>query len=104
MGSEDTGGILYCIDKYGNAEPICLTNIVNVEIDTNDQNNDDYLDKTFFNLTSVTDTLSFTVEVTNSHFLRRWLRACRRWSRKKAQQKKRKIAKEKKHGLLYTET
>lgn len=103
MGSEDTGGILYCFDKYGNAEPICLTNIVNVEIDTNDQNND-YLDEPFINLKSVTDTLSFTIEAMNTHFLRRWFRSCRRFSRKKAQQNKRRIAKEKKHGLLHTET
>lgn len=103
MGSEENGGILYCFHKYGNVEPICLTNLVNVEIETNDKS-DDYLDAHFINLKNVTDTLSFTIEAMNSHFLRRWLRSSRRWYRKKAQQKKRKIAKEKKYGLLHEET
>lgn len=87
MGYEENGGVLYCFNKYGNAKPICLMNLNNVEIETNDKS-DEYLDEPFINLKSVTDVLSFTVEATNLHFLRRWFRPGRRWLRKKAQQKK----------------
>jgi len=47
-------------------------------------------------------TLSFTLK--DAYISKKLLRPVRRWSRKKAQQNKRRIAKEKKHGLLYTET
>lgn len=47
-------------------------------------------------------TMTFTLK--DPYISRKWLRPVRRWSRKKAQQKKRKIAKEKKHGLLHEET
>lgn len=45
--------------------------------------------------------LSFTLK--DPYISRKLLRPVRRWSRKKAQQKKRKLAKEKKHGILHTE-
>ena len=47
-------------------------------------------------------TLSFTLK--DPYISRKLLRPVRRWSRKKAQQKKRKLAKEKKDGLLHKET
>lgn len=52
-------------------------------------------------MTHIKGTLSFTLK---GHISRKLLRPVRRWSRKKAQQKKRKLVKEKKHGLLHTET
>jgi len=46
--------------------------------------------------------LSFTLK--DPYISRKLLRPVRRWSRKKAKQKKRKLAKEKKYGLLHEET
>lgn len=108
MGSEDSNdlGQLYLLTKDGHKVPmtataLCIPDLINADMTEEDTETDDIA----FSLRNPY-TASFTVELTDESAkkLGRFFRAARRWSRKKAQQKKRKIAKEKKYGLLHTET
>lgn len=109
MGTEDNKNPmddLYLITKDGYKVPItatmfCIPDLIGVDMGEED----DYLDDIVFSLHNPYNA-SFVIEPTNETVkkLNRFFRATRRWSRKKEQQKKRKIAKEKKHGLLHTET
>lgn len=95
MGSEETNdGKLYSVNGmiWPGLQSFALESIDEPEAI------DHYCD----HLPFIEGTLSFTLK--DPYISRKLLRPVRRWSRKKAQQKKRKIAKEKKHGVLHTET
>ena len=81
------------------SNPIILGEIVDVSDDTSP----DYLDEPYIHLRGF-EGCSMTFTLKDPYISRKLFRPVRRWSRKKAQQKKRKIAKEKKHGLLHKDT
>lgn len=98
MGSEDTNdGKLYSVNGMTGMIWSGLRSFTLESIDE-PKALDHYCDRLPF----IEGTLSFTLK--DSYISRKLLRPVRRWSRKKAQQKKRKLAKEKKHGVLHTET
>lgn len=108
MGPEDSNdlGQLYLTTQDGHKVPITATALCIPDLISADLSEEgDKLDDRAFRLRSPY-TASFTIEPTDETVkkLYRFFRATRRWSRKKAQQKKRKLAKEKKHGLLHKET
>ena len=100
MDSEDDAiqtNTLYLLTKDGHNVPmtattLCIPNLISV--DMNEEGTE--TDSIAFRLRD-SYTASFTVELTDKSVKKigRFFRATRRWSRKKAQQKKRKTAKEK---------
>lgn len=103
MGPEDSNdfGQLYLTTKDGHKVPmtataLCIPDLISADMTEEDTETDDIA----FSLRD-SYTASFTVELTDeaAKKLGRFFRATRRWSRKKAQQKKRRLEKEKKYGL-----
>ena len=100
MGSEDNAiqtNNLYLLTKDGYNVPMTATTLCIPDLISADMNEEDTETNGIAFIFRDSYTASFTVELTDESVkkLGRFIRATRRWSRKKVQQKKRKIAKEK---------
>lgn len=99
MGPEDNGesNLYYTVNGMtGNV----WTGLQSFALETLDE--PEVIDHYYDHLPFIEGTLSFTLK--DAYISKKISRPIRRWCRKKAQQKKRKIAKEKKYGLLHEET
>lgn len=98
MGTEDTNdGKLYSVNDMTGVVWSGLHSFTLESIDEPEAI-DHYCD----HLPFVEGAMTFTLK--DPYISRKLARPVRRWCRKKEQQRKRKLAKEKKHGLLHKET